>query len=45
MGRFLEYDCERSPLAKKFYLEPHHPSVSLMDVQVDFGKNERDQDN
>jgi hypothetical protein len=26
-------------------LEPHHPSVSLMDVQKDFGENERDKDN
>jgi hypothetical protein len=27
---------------KKYYPEPHHPSVSLMDVQKDFGENERD---
>jgi hypothetical protein len=30
---------------KKYYPEPHHPSVSLIDVQKDFGENERDQDN
>jgi hypothetical protein len=30
---------------KKYYPEPHHPSVSLMDVQKDFGENERDKDN
>jgi hypothetical protein len=45
MGRFLEYDHGRSSLAKKFYPEPHHLSVSLMDVQKDFGENERDKDN
>jgi hypothetical protein len=26
---------------KKFYPEPHHPSVTLMGVQKDFGENER----
>jgi hypothetical protein len=36
MGRFLEYDRGRSVAIKKYYLEPHHPSVSLMDVQKDF---------
>jgi hypothetical protein len=45
MGRFLEYDRGRSVATKKFYPEPHHPSVSLMDVQNDFGKNERVKDN
>jgi hypothetical protein len=25
---------------QEFYLEPHHPSVSLMDEQEDFGENE-----
>jgi hypothetical protein len=45
MGRFLEYEHGRRPSTKKFYPEPHHPSVSLMDVQKDFGENERDQDN
>jgi hypothetical protein len=45
MGRFLEYDRRRSVATKKFYPEPHHPRVSLMDVQKDFGENERDQDN
>jgi hypothetical protein len=30
---------------KKYYPEPHHPSVSFMDVQKDFGENERDKDN
>jgi hypothetical protein len=30
---------------KKYYPEPHHPSVSLMDVQKDFGDNVRDKDN
>jgi hypothetical protein len=38
MGRFLEYDRERRPSTKKYYLEPHHPSVSLMDVQKDLGR-------
>jgi hypothetical protein len=42
---FLEYDHGRSSLAKKYYLEPHHPSVSLMDVQKDFGENERKKGN
>jgi hypothetical protein len=41
----LECDHERSPSAKKYYPEPHHPSVSLMDVQKDFGENKRDKDN
>jgi hypothetical protein len=43
MGRFLEYDRGRSPPTKKSYLEPHHPSISVMDVQEDFGENEREQ--
>jgi hypothetical protein len=30
---------------EEYYLEPHHPSVSLMDVQKVFGENERDKDN
>jgi hypothetical protein len=38
MGRFLEYDRGRRPSTKKYYLEPHHPSVSLMDVQKDLGR-------
>jgi hypothetical protein len=41
----LEYDCGRSPPTKKYYPEPHHPSVSLMDVQKDFGENERNKGN
>jgi hypothetical protein len=41
MRRFLEYDRGRSVATKKFYPEPHHPRVSLMDVQKDFGENER----
>jgi hypothetical protein len=41
VGRFLEYDLGRSPPTKEFYPEPQHPSVSLMDVQMDFGENER----
>jgi hypothetical protein len=45
MGRFLEYDHGRSVATKKFYPEPHHPSVSLMDVQKDFGENERNKGN
>jgi hypothetical protein len=45
MGRFLEYDRGRSVATKKLYLEPHHPRVSLMDVQKDFGENKRDKDN
>jgi hypothetical protein len=44
MGRFLEYEHGRRPSTKKFYPEPHHPRVSL-DVQKDFGENERDKDN
>jgi hypothetical protein len=40
VGWFLEYDLGRSPPTKKFYPEPQHPSVSLMDVQKDFGENE-----
>jgi hypothetical protein len=38
MGRFLEYDRGRSVATKKYYPETHHPSVSLMDVQKDFGR-------
>jgi hypothetical protein len=30
MERFLECDHGRRPSTKKYYLEPHHPSVSLM---------------
>jgi hypothetical protein len=41
----LEYDLGRRPSMKNYYPEPHHPSVSLMDVQKDFGENERDKDN
>jgi hypothetical protein len=37
-GRFLEYDHERRPSTKKYYPEPHHLSVSLMDVQKDLGR-------
>jgi hypothetical protein len=44
-GRFLECDRARTPSTKKYYPEPHHPSVSPMDVQLDFGENERDIDN
>jgi hypothetical protein len=33
------------PTNKGILTEPHHPSVSLMDVQEDFGENERDKDN
>jgi hypothetical protein len=29
---FLECDRGRSPSTNKYYPEPHHPSVSLMDV-------------
>jgi hypothetical protein len=42
---FLEYDRGRSVATKKFYPEPHHPRVSLVDVQKDFGENKRDKDN
>jgi hypothetical protein len=38
IGRFLEYDCGRSVATKKFYPEPHHPRVSLMDVQKVLGR-------
>jgi hypothetical protein len=42
---FLEYDHGKRPSTKKYYSEPHHPSVSLMDVQKDFGENERNKGN
>jgi hypothetical protein len=45
MGRFLEYDRGRSVATKNFYPEPHHPRVSLMLVQKDFGENERNKGN
>jgi hypothetical protein len=45
IGSFLEYDHGRRPSTKKYYPEPHHPSVSLMDVQKDFGENERNKGN
>jgi hypothetical protein len=35
MGRFLEYDRGRRPSMKKYYPEPHQPSVS---PQKDFGR-------
>jgi hypothetical protein len=41
IGSFLEYDHGRRASTKKYYPEPHHPSVSLMDVRKDFGENER----
>jgi hypothetical protein len=41
VGRFLEYDLGRSAPTKKFYLKPHHPSVSLVEVQKDIGENGR----
>jgi hypothetical protein len=44
-GRFLEYDRGIRPSTKKYYPEPHHLSVSLMDVQKDFGENERNKGN
>jgi hypothetical protein len=44
MGRFLEYDHGRRPSTKKYYPEPHHPSVSLLCKWI-FGENERDKDN
>jgi hypothetical protein len=34
----LEYDRGRRPSTKKYYPKPHHPRVSLMDVQKDFGR-------
>jgi hypothetical protein len=43
-GKFLEYEHGRRPSTKKFYPEPHHLRVSL-DVQKDFGENERNKDN
>jgi hypothetical protein len=42
---FLEYDHGRIPSTKKYYPEPHHPSVSLMDVKKDFGENDRNKGN
>jgi hypothetical protein len=44
MGKFLEYDRGRRPPTKKYYLEPHHPSVSLLCNWI-FWENERDKDN
>jgi hypothetical protein len=41
----LENDRGRRPSTKKFYSEPHHPRVSLVDVQKDFGENKRDKNN
>jgi hypothetical protein len=35
---FLEYEHGRRPSMKKFYPEPHHPRVSLMDVQKILGR-------
>jgi hypothetical protein len=29
-GKFLEDDCGRRPSMKRYYPEPHHPSVSLV---------------
>jgi hypothetical protein len=40
--KVFECDRGRSPSTKKYYPEPHHPSVSLLDVQKDLGENERD---
>jgi hypothetical protein len=40
VGWVLEYDLRGSPPTKKFYPKSHHPSVSLMDEQKDFGENE-----
>jgi hypothetical protein len=37
-GSFLECDRGRSPSTKKYYPEPQQSSVSLMDVQKDFGR-------
>jgi hypothetical protein len=34
----LEFDLRGSPPTKEFHPEPHHPSISLMDVQKDFGR-------
>jgi hypothetical protein len=36
VGWVVEYDLGGSPPTKKFYPEPHHPSVLLMDEQKDF---------
>jgi hypothetical protein len=44
-GWVLEFDLGGSPPTKKFYAEFHHPSVSLMDVQKDFGENEGNKGN
>jgi hypothetical protein len=40
VGWVLEYDLGRIPPTKKLYSQPHHPSVSLMDVRKDFWENE-----
>jgi hypothetical protein len=37
MGRFLEYDHGMRPSTKKYYPEPHHPSVSFLCKWI-FGK-------
>jgi hypothetical protein len=44
MGRLLEYDHGKRPSTKKYYPEPHHPSVSLLCKWI-FGENKRDIDN
>jgi hypothetical protein len=36
---------QEQPTNKENYPEPHHPSVSLMEVQKDFGENERNKGN
>jgi hypothetical protein len=37
-GKVFEYDHRRSVATKKFYVEPHHPRLSLMDVQKILGR-------
>jgi hypothetical protein len=32
VGWILEFNLGGSPSIKEFYPEPHHPSISLMDV-------------
>jgi hypothetical protein len=38
MGMFLEHDHGRRPSTKKYYPEPHHLSVSLMDAKGFWGE-------
>jgi hypothetical protein len=43
VGWILEFNLWGSPPTKEFHPEPHHPSISLMDVEKEFGENEGDE--